>query len=115
MRGAGGAGRAGRAGRGAPAAWRGAPRRASLVPVVGSEVSDSGSRPRRAAARSRSAPPPPAPTMDTQSQDAASPAELPNDPGKMFVGGLSWQTSPGKSLKEHSRERVETFKMRSRC
>ncbi|KPJ01760.1 RNA-binding protein Musashi-like Rbp6 [Papilio xuthus] len=34
--------------------------------------------------------------METQSQDVAhSPAEVPNDPGKMFVGGLSWQTSPG--------------------
>ncbi|XP_048479278.1 RNA-binding protein Musashi homolog Rbp6 isoform X6 [Plutella xylostella] len=38
--------------------------------------------------------------MDTQSQDAASPAELPNDPGKMFVGGLSWQTSP-ESLRDY--------------
>ncbi|CAB3234530.1 unnamed protein product [Arctia plantaginis] len=34
--------------------------------------------------------------METQNQEAArSPAEVPNDPGKMFVGGLSWQTSPG--------------------
>ncbi|CAG0912663.1 unnamed protein product [Notodromas monacha] len=23
-------------------------------------------------------------------------AEIPNDPGKMFVGGLSWQTTPGE-------------------
>ncbi|KAH8395109.1 hypothetical protein KR215_010413 [Drosophila sulfurigaster] len=23
-----------------------------------------------------------------------SPSEVPNDPGKMFIGGLSWQTSP---------------------
>ncbi|KAF4528393.1 hypothetical protein B566_EDAN015162 [Ephemera danica] len=36
--------------------------------------------------------------MEAQSQDsvaAGSPAEVPNDPGKMFIGGLSWQTSPG--------------------
>ncbi|XP_052125050.1 RNA-binding protein Musashi homolog Rbp6 isoform X2 [Frankliniella occidentalis] len=30
----------------------------------------------------------------------ASPAEVPNDPGKMFIGGLSWQTSP-ESLREY--------------
>ncbi|VVD02916.1 unnamed protein product [Leptidea sinapis] len=33
--------------------------------------------------------------METQTQEVASPGEVPNDPGKMFVGGLSWQTSPG--------------------
>ncbi|XP_063620162.1 RNA-binding protein Musashi homolog Rbp6 isoform X2 [Cydia splendana] len=39
--------------------------------------------------------------METQNQDAAhSPAEVPNDPGKMFVGGLSWQTSP-ESLRDY--------------
>ncbi|XP_068629430.1 RNA-binding protein Musashi homolog Rbp6 isoform X1 [Battus philenor] len=39
--------------------------------------------------------------METQSQDVAhSPAEVPNDPGKMFVGGLSWQTSP-ESLRDY--------------
>ncbi|ODN04074.1 RNA-binding protein Musashi Rbp6 [Orchesella cincta] len=27
-------------------------------------------------------------------------AEVPNDPGKMFIGGLSWQTSP-ESLREY--------------
>jgi len=27
-------------------------------------------------------------------------AEMPNDPGKMFIGGLSWQTSP-ESLREY--------------
>ncbi|XP_032513958.1 RNA-binding protein Musashi homolog Rbp6 isoform X2 [Danaus plexippus] len=39
--------------------------------------------------------------MDTQSQDVAhSPTEVANDPGKMFVGGLSWQTSP-ESLRDY--------------
>ncbi|XP_004923229.1 RNA-binding protein Musashi homolog Rbp6 isoform X1 [Bombyx mandarina] len=39
--------------------------------------------------------------METQNQDVArSPAEVPNDPGKMFVGGLSWQTSP-ESLRDY--------------
>ncbi|XP_065342114.1 RNA-binding protein Musashi homolog Rbp6 isoform X7 [Cloeon dipterum] len=41
--------------------------------------------------------------MEAQSQDsvaAGSPAEVPNDPGKMFIGGLSWQTSP-ESLREY--------------
>ncbi|CAG9760804.1 unnamed protein product [Ceutorhynchus assimilis] len=36
--------------------------------------------------------------MESQNQElvaAGSPAEVPNDPGKMFIGGLSWQTSPG--------------------
>lgn len=27
-------------------------------------------------------------------------AEVPNDPGKMFIGGLSWQTSP-ESLRDY--------------
>ncbi|XP_023318176.1 RNA-binding protein Musashi homolog Rbp6-like [Trichogramma pretiosum] len=38
--------------------------------------------------------------MEAQSQDivaSGSPPEVPNDPGKMFIGGLSWQTSPGKN------------------
>ena len=26
--------------------------------------------------------------------------EIPNDPGKMFVGGLSWQTTP-ESVREY--------------
>ncbi|CAH1154212.1 unnamed protein product [Phaedon cochleariae] len=37
--------------------------------------------------------------MEQQNQEmvvTGSPAEVPNDPGKMFIGGLSWQTSPGK-------------------
>ncbi|XP_056635677.1 RNA-binding protein Musashi homolog Rbp6 isoform X3 [Diorhabda sublineata] len=41
--------------------------------------------------------------MDPQNQDivaVSSPAEVPNDPGKMFIGGLSWQTSP-ESLREY--------------
>ncbi|XP_047510189.1 RNA-binding protein Musashi homolog Rbp6 isoform X1 [Pieris napi] len=41
--------------------------------------------------------------METQSQDVANgPGEVPNDPGyvKMFVGGLSWQTSP-ESLRDY--------------
>lgn len=39
--------------------------------------------------------------MESQTQDGASgPAEVPNDPGKMFIGGLSWQTSP-ESLREY--------------
>ncbi|XP_039746531.1 RNA-binding protein Musashi homolog Rbp6 isoform X3 [Pararge aegeria] len=39
--------------------------------------------------------------METQNQDVAhSPAEAANDPGKMFVGGLSWQTSP-ESLRDY--------------
>uniref|UniRef100_A0A1B6CEZ6 RRM domain-containing protein n=2 Tax=Clastoptera arizonana TaxID=38151 RepID=A0A1B6CEZ6_9HEMI len=39
--------------------------------------------------------------MDSQNQDGlAGPAEVPNDPGKMFIGGLSWQTSP-ESLREY--------------
>ncbi|KAG5677087.1 hypothetical protein PVAND_006871 [Polypedilum vanderplanki] len=37
-----------------------------------------------------------------QHQDMASgsPAEIKNDPGKMFIGGLSWQTSP-ESLRDY--------------
>ncbi|XP_055687927.1 RNA-binding protein Musashi homolog Rbp6 isoform X3 [Lutzomyia longipalpis] len=31
---------------------------------------------------------------------AGLPAEVPNDPGKMFIGGLSWQTSP-ESLRDY--------------
>ncbi|CAG5012356.1 unnamed protein product [Parnassius apollo] len=81
----------------------GAPRRGSLVPVVGSvaERLREPSPPRRRSlvvvVRPSACPTPPAPDpMETQSQDVAhSPAEVPNDPGKMFVGGLSWQTSPG--------------------
>lgn len=39
--------------------------------------------------------------MESQAQDGvAGPAEVPNDPGKMFIGGLSWQTSP-ESLREY--------------
>ncbi|XP_031349651.1 uncharacterized protein LOC116175600 [Photinus pyralis] len=37
--------------------------------------------------------------MEPQNQEivaSGSPAEVPNDPGKMFIGGLSWQTSPGE-------------------
>ncbi|XP_021183500.2 RNA-binding protein Musashi homolog Rbp6 isoform X6 [Helicoverpa armigera] len=100
MRGAGGAG--------AAAAWRGAPRRASLVPVVGSaaERLREPSPPRRRSlvvVVRRPARPAPSATesMETQNQDVArSPAEVPNDPGKMFVGGLSWQTSP-ESLRDY--------------
>ncbi|XP_049314379.1 RNA-binding protein Musashi homolog Rbp6 isoform X2 [Bactrocera dorsalis] len=38
----------------------------------------------------------------SQSQDMStgSPSEVPNDPGKMFIGGLSWQTSP-ESLRDY--------------
>lgn len=42
--------------------------------------------------------------MEPQTQDSVagggSPAEVPNDPGKMFIGGLSWQTTP-ESLREY--------------
>ncbi|XP_012351010.1 RNA-binding protein Musashi homolog Rbp6 isoform X10 [Apis florea] len=41
--------------------------------------------------------------MEAQNQEivaSGSPAEVPNDPGKMFIGGLSWQTSP-ESLREY--------------
>ncbi|XP_044754187.1 RNA-binding protein Musashi homolog Rbp6 isoform X2 [Coccinella septempunctata] len=41
--------------------------------------------------------------MEPQNQEivqGGSPAEVPNDPGKMFIGGLSWQTSP-ESLREY--------------
>ncbi|XP_044584357.1 RNA-binding protein Musashi homolog Rbp6 isoform X2 [Cotesia glomerata] len=41
--------------------------------------------------------------MEQQSQEivaSGSMAEVPNDPGKMFIGGLSWQTSP-ESLREY--------------
>nr|BAN21264.1 heterogeneous nuclear ribonucleoprotein [Riptortus pedestris] len=39
--------------------------------------------------------------MESQGQEVvAGPAEVPNDPGKMFIGGLSWQTSP-ESLREY--------------
>ncbi|XP_070514199.1 RNA-binding protein Musashi homolog Rbp6 isoform X4 [Cardiocondyla obscurior] len=41
--------------------------------------------------------------MESQNQEivaSGSPAEVPNDPGKMFIGGLSWQTSP-ESLREY--------------
>jgi len=34
------------------------------------------------------------------SSDGTLQAEVPNDPGKMFIGGLSWQTSP-ESLREY--------------
>ncbi|CAH2013476.1 unnamed protein product [Acanthoscelides obtectus] len=42
--------------------------------------------------------------MEPQGQEmvaGGSPAEVPNDPGKMFIGGLSWQTSPGESKEIH--------------
>lgn len=35
--------------------------------------------------------------MESQNQEivaSGSPGEVPNDPGKMFIGGLAWQTSP---------------------
>ncbi|XP_018915701.1 RNA-binding protein Musashi homolog Rbp6 isoform X2 [Bemisia tabaci] len=40
--------------------------------------------------------------MESQNQDGTVvvPTEVPNDPGKMFIGGLSWQTSP-ESLREY--------------
>lgn len=39
--------------------------------------------------------------MEPQGQEAVpGAAEVPNDPGKMFIGGLSWQTSP-ESLREY--------------
>lgn len=41
--------------------------------------------------------------MESQNQEivaSSSPAEVPNDPGKMFIGGLSWQTSP-EGLREY--------------
>ncbi|XP_043272062.1 RNA-binding protein Musashi homolog Rbp6 isoform X4 [Venturia canescens] len=41
--------------------------------------------------------------MEPQNQEivaSASFAEVPNDPGKMFIGGLSWQSSP-ESLREY--------------
>ncbi|XP_024082657.1 RNA-binding protein Musashi homolog Rbp6 isoform X5 [Cimex lectularius] len=39
--------------------------------------------------------------MESQGQEVvAGPTEVPNDPGKMFIGGLSWQTSP-ESLREY--------------
>ncbi|XP_063703021.1 RNA-binding protein Musashi homolog Rbp6 isoform X3 [Culicoides brevitarsis] len=38
--------------------------------------------------------------MEHQSQTEQSPNEVPNDPGKMFIGGLSWQTSP-ESLRDY--------------
>ncbi|XP_050345110.1 RNA-binding protein Musashi homolog Rbp6 isoform X1 [Nymphalis io] len=90
------------------AAWRGAPRRGSLVPVVGSaterlrEPSPSRRRSFVVVVRPPARPTPPAfESMETQNQDVAhSPAEVPNDPGKMFVGGLSWQTSP-ESLRDY--------------
>ncbi|KAH0561864.1 hypothetical protein KQX54_019883 [Cotesia glomerata] len=43
--------------------------------------------------------------MEQQSQEivaSGSMAEVPNDPGKMFIGGLSWQTSPDRG---HNREK----------
>ncbi|XP_069365435.1 RNA-binding protein Musashi homolog Rbp6 isoform X4 [Maniola hyperantus] len=94
----------------AAAAWRGAPGagRGSLVPVVGSatERLRESSPPRRhplvVVVRPPARPTPPAfESMETQNQDVAhSPAEVANDPGKMFVGGLSWQTSP-ESLRDY--------------
>merc|ERR1719450_402879 len=41
--------------------------------------------------------------QSSQSQIATLPPgteDVPNDPGKMFIGGLSWQTTP-EGLKEH--------------
>lgn len=40
--------------------------------------------------------------METENQqnNSGSPNEVPNDPGKMFIGGLSWQTSP-EGLREY--------------
>jgi RNA-binding protein Musashi len=35
-----------------------------------------------------------------ENSDGTLQAEVPNDPGKMFIGGLSWQTSP-ESLREY--------------
>ncbi|XP_036216269.1 RNA-binding protein Musashi homolog Rbp6 isoform X1 [Bactrocera oleae] len=36
----------------------------------------------------------------SQEMSTGSPSEVPNDPGKMFIGGLSWQTSP-ESLRDY--------------
>lgn len=84
----GGAGAAGRRAA-AAAAWRGAPRRGSLVPVVGSATERLREPfPPRRRSLVVVVPPPARPTppafksMETQSQDVAhSPAEVPNDPG----------------------------------
>lgn len=73
----------------AAAAWRGAPRRGSLVPVVGSATERLREPfPPRRRSLVVVVPPPARPTppafksMETQSQDVAhSPAEVPNDPG----------------------------------
>lgn len=78
-----------RAAGGGSAAWRGAPRHGSLVPVVGSatERLREPSPPRRRSLVVVVRPPawttPPAfEPMDTQSQDVAhSPTEVANDPG----------------------------------
>lgn len=39
-------------------------------------------------------------SLDGQSQHADNTTEVPNDPGKMFIGGLSWQTS-AEGLREY--------------
>ncbi|XP_021946898.1 RNA-binding protein Musashi homolog Rbp6 isoform X2 [Folsomia candida] len=38
--------------------------------------------------------------MDNSGSEGVIQAEVPNDPGKMFIGGLSWQTSP-ESLRDY--------------
>lgn len=37
---------------------------------------------------------------ESQPNTSVSPSEVPNDPGKMFIGGLSWQTTP-EGLREY--------------
>ncbi|KAK9873326.1 hypothetical protein WA026_022133 [Henosepilachna vigintioctopunctata] len=48
--------------------------------------------------------------MEPQNQEivaGGSPAEVPNDPGKMFIGGLSWQTSPEYFHASYHREMLQ--------
>ncbi|KAJ3626192.1 hypothetical protein MTP99_016709 [Tenebrio molitor] len=55
--------------------------------------------------------------MEPQNQEivaSGSPAEVPNDPGKMFIGGLSWQTSPAPGVEALSQTPAQALQCHTR-